>query len=226
MSVTWTQKHIEMDKKKQFRLVAILVTALIVIDQVVKIIVKTTMQHGEEIFVLGDWFRICFIENKGIAFGMLTGEWMAGTGKVILTLLRIVASGALAWFLVRCVRRGTRTPVLIYLSLILAGAIGNVIDSCFYGLIFSDSYYHVATLFPEGGGYGKFLQGKVVDMFYFPLFEFDWPQWIPFVGGHHFKFFNAIFNVADACVTVGVFWMAIDQLLKSEKKASQIEKTA
>lgn len=202
-------------------MVAILVTALIVIDQVVKFIVKCTMQYNEEIYVLGDWFRICFIENKGIAFGMLAGDWMAGAGKIILTLLRIVASGVLAWFLVRCVRRGTRTSVLVYLSLILAGAIGNVIDSCFYGLIFSDSYYHVATLFPEGGGYGKFLQGKVVDMFYFPLFEFDWPQWIPFVGGQHFKFFNAIFNVADACVTVGVAWFIIDQLLVQKKVKSE-----
>ncbi len=194
-------------------MVTILVTALIVIDQVVKILVKTNMHIGEEIFVLGSWFRIHFLENNGIAFGMLAGGGMAGFGKIMLTLLRIVASIALAWYLVRSARRGARTPFLIYLSLILAGAVGNVIDSCFYGLIFNTPSYEVATLFPEGGGYGSFMQGKVVDMFYFPIFEFFWPEWIPFIGGQHFEFFSAIFNVADACITVGVAWFIIDQLL-------------
>lgn len=201
-----------MNNKKQLRMVTILVTSLIVIDQIIKILVKTNMQIGEEFCVLGSWFRIHFIENRGIAFGMLTGDGMVGLGKILLTLLRIVASGVLGWYIVRCIRRGARTPMLVYLCLILAGAVGNVIDSCFYGLIFNDSYYQVATLFPEGGGYGSFLQGRVVDMFYFPLFEFDWPQWMPLVGGNHFEFFSAIFNFADSCITVGVIWLIIDQL--------------
>ena len=206
-----------MNNKKQIRLAIILVAVLIIIDQVIKILVKTNMQHGEEFCVLGSWFRIHFIENRGIAFGMLTGDGMVGLGKTLLTLFRIVASGILAWYIARCVRRGGRTPVLVYMCLILAGAVGNVIDSCFYGLVFSDSYYRVATLFPPEGGYGSFLQGLVVDMFYFPLFEFNWPQWVPFVGGDHFEFFNAIFNFADSCITVGVIWLIIDQLFVASK---------
>lgn len=206
-----------MNNKKQLRLVIILMAALIVIDQVIKVVVKTNMIRGEEIFVIGTWFRLHFIENPGIAFGMLNGDGMAGLGKTLLTLFRIAASGALMWFVLSRARNGARTPFLIYMSLIVAGAVGNVIDSCFYGLVFNTPNYEVATLFPPEGGYGSFLQGRVVDMFYFPLFEFDWPQWMPFVGGNHFEFFSAIFNFADACITVGVIWLIIDQLYIAPK---------
>ena len=203
-----------MNTKKRLRLYALLAVALLVIDQVVKILVKTHMQIGEEIPLIGTWCRLHFTENEGFAFGMSIG---GSIGKVVLTLLRLVASAAIAWFIVRLIRRQTRTSLVLSLTLIFAGAVGNVIDSCFYGLIFNNSYYSVATLFPPEGGYAPFLQGKVVDMFYFPLFEFFWPEWVPFIGGEHFEFFNAIFNVADSCITIGIVWLLVDQLFIAPK---------
>ena len=203
-----------MDKKKQARLVVLLVAALIVVDQVVKVLVKTNMQIGEDIPLIGEWCRLHFIENEGFAFGMSMG---GATGKVVLTLVRLVASAVIAWLLVRMVKGGTRSSLVVSLALIFAGAVGNLVDSCFYGLIFNESYYSVATLFPADGGYAPLLQGKVVDMFYFPLFEFDWPTWVPLVGGNHFEFFNAIFNVADSAITIGIVWLMIDQFFIAPK---------
>ena len=209
-----------MDKKKQARLVVLLVAALIVVDQVVKILVKTNMQIGEDIPLIGEWCRLHFIENEGFAFGMSMG---GATGKVVLTLVRLVASAVIAWLLVRMVKGGTRSSLVVSLALIFAGAVGNLVDSCFYGLIFNESYYSVATLFPADGGYAPLLQGKVVDMFYFPLFEFDWPTWLPLVGGNHFEFFNAIFNVADSAITVGIVWLMIDQFFIAPKYKKSVE---
>ena len=209
-----------MDKKRQARLVVLLVAALIVVDQVVKILVKTNMQIGEDIPLIGEWCRLHFIENEGFAFGMSMG---GATGKVVLTLLRLVASAAIAWLLVRLVKGGTRSSLVVSLALIFAGAVGNLVDSCFYGLIFNESYYSVATLFPAEGGYAPLLQGKVVDMFYFPLFEFDWPTWMPLVGGNHFEFFNAIFNVADSAITIGIVWLIIDQFFIAPKYKKSVE---
>ena len=203
-----------MDKKRQARLVVLLVAALIVVDQVVKILVKTNMQIGEDIPLIGEWCRLHFIENEGFAFGMSMG---GATGKVVLTLVRLVASAVIAWLLVRMVKGGTRSSLVVSLALIFAGAVGNLVDSCFYGLIFNESYYSVATLFPADGGYAPLLQGKVADMFYFPLFEFDWPTWVPLVGGNHFEFFNAIFNVADSAITIGIVWLMIDQFFIAPK---------
>ena len=130
------------------------------------------------------------------------------------------------WYIVRQLKRDGRASLIGCLSLILAGAIGNLIDSCFYGRIFSESFYETAVLFPPEGGYAPLLQGKVVDMFYFPLFEFDWPAWVPVVGGDHFLFFSAIFNVADAAITIGVFWLLIDIVFLAPKaaKAAKSEK--
>lgn len=184
-----------MNKKQQTWLAIGLVAAILIIDQIIKIMVKTTMVVGEDIPVLGDWFHLHFIENEGFAFGMALGGFV---GKILLSLFRIVASGLIVWYIIKLIKRGVRTSYLTCLALILAGAVGNLIDSCCYGLIFDDPYYEVAALFPPEGGYAPFLHGKVVDMFYFPLFELDWPSWIPVIGGKHFEFFSAIFNFADA----------------------------
>lgn len=210
-----------MNKTKQTRLALLLTVAILIVDQVVKILVKTNMQIGEEFNVIGSWFRIHFTENNGFAFGMSMG---GNVGKIVLTTFRIVASAALVWFLNRMIKKGARTPVVVYTSLIIAGALGNVIDSLFYGLIFNESYFQVATLFPPEGGYAPLMLGRVVDMFYFPLFELTWPQWLPFVGGQHFEFFNAIFNVADSAITIGVVWFAVDQIF-IQAKASKSETT-
>ena len=204
-------------QRKQTILAISLVAALIVIDQVVKIIVKTNMVMGEEFNVIGTWFRIHFTENEGFAFGTSFG---GRAGKIALTVFRLLASGAIVWLLCRLLRKGTRTSLVVSLSLILAGAVGNLVDCLFYGRIFSESFYSVATLFPPEGGYAPFLEGRVVDMFYFPLFAFDWPAWLPFVGGQHFEFFNAIFNVADSAVTIGVIWLIVDQIFL-EKKSTE-----
>ena len=195
-----------MNKKHQTWLAIGLVAAILIIDQIIKIMVKTTMVVGEDIPVLGDWFHLHFIENEGFAFGMALGGFV---GKILLSLFRIVASGLLVWYIVKLIKRGVRTSYLTCLALILAGAVGNLIDSCCYGLIFDDPYYEVAALFPPEGGYAPFLHGKVVDMFYFPLFEMDWPMWMPFVGGDHFIFFSPVFNFADACISVSVVWLLL-----------------
>lgn len=194
-----------MSKKK----ILIIITALLIIDQIVKIWIKTHMTIDQSFTVFPDWFFIRFIENPGAAFGFqLGGDY----GKLILSLFRIVAVGALAWYINSLFKRKAPKGVLVGFALITAGAIGNIIDSAFYGLIFSEStYFSVATMFPEGGGYAGFLHGKVVDMLYFPIIDGTYPSWLPFVGGDNFTFFSPIFNLADSYISVGVIYMIIFQ---------------
>ena len=186
---------------------AIFIVLLLLVDQIVKFAVKLNMELYQSIPVFGTWFQIDFVENMGAAFGMqLGGEW----GKLTLSLVRIAASILIAWYIHRMVRRSAPTGVLVGFALILAGAIGNLIDSAFYGLIFSESTpYTVATLFPEGGGYASFLHGKVVDMLYFPIINSTWPEWMPWVGGRDFVFFSPVFNIADSYISVGVCYLIL-----------------
>ena len=161
------------------------------------------MQYGQEILIFGlDWARIHFVENNGMAFGWQLG---GNYGKLILSLFRIVAVGFLIYYIRYLIKEKANIGLLFSFSLILAGAIGNIIDSAFYGLIFSDSFHgNIATLFPEEGGYSGFLYGRVVDMLYFPMFEGNFPAWFPLWGGRDFQFFKPVFNIADASISVGV----------------------
>lgn len=183
---------------------------LLLLDQVVKIIVKTNMTLGEEIPVFGSWFNIYFIENPGAAFGMAFG---GEVGKLLLTLIRVVASGALVWYILNLFKKNAPTGVIIAFTLIVVGAMGNVVDSAFYGEIFSESTTtQVASFVPWGEGYGTFLHGAVVDMLYFPIIQIDMmPEWIPIWGGEPFVFFSPIFNIADSYISCAVIYLILFQ---------------
>jgi len=199
-------------------LVAILVSAFILLsDQIFKIWIKTNFHIGQSLNVFGNWFQLYFVENEGIAFGFSFGETY---GKLFLSIFRLLASMVVLYLLVRQIKRDKPYLQIVYIAMIFVGAIGNLVDSCFYGLIFSESTHDtVATMFPEGNGYAGFMYGRVVDMLYFPLFEWTWPAWVPWVGGNSATFFNAIFNIADSSVCIGVALYVIDQLwIHSDKK--------
>ena len=185
------------------RVAVLVILAILLIDQAIKIWVKTSMTLHESIHIT-DWFYIAFIENNGMAFGMQLGS------KIILSLFRVVAIALLGYYIWQQVHRQAKTGYIILLSMVLAGAAGNLIDCMFYGLVFNaSSPYYLSYFVPFGTGYAPFLMGKVVDMFYFPLIESDWPQWVPFVGGDHFVFFSPVFNFADSCISVSVVWLLL-----------------
>ena len=181
----------------------VLTTALLllVVDQLLKFWIKTNMFLGQE-FKIFDWFIIHFTENNGMAFGL---EFGGDTGKIILSLFRIIV---IVWgfsYITTLTKSKLPNGLLIALGLVFGGAIGNIIDGVFYGVLFNDSYNQIAEFLPAVGGYSTFLMGKVVDMFYFPIINTHFPNWLPFFGGEHFIFFRPVFNIADAGISVGMF---------------------
>jgi len=187
---------------------ALLVILILIADQILKFWVKTHMVLGEERQIFGNWGLLHFIENNGMAFGMEMG---GKTGKIILSLFRIVAIAGITWFLSSLIKKKSYAGLILAVSAILAGAIGNIIDSAFYGMIFSESYSNPAVLFPHEGGYSSFLLGRVVDMFYFPVINTTWPDWSPFRPGESLVFFRPVFNIADSAITCGVSAIIIFQ---------------
>jgi len=195
----------------RLRLAGIIIFLVLLIDQVVKFWVKTTMYLGEEHRVFGNWFYIHFTENYGMAFGL---EFGGMAGKFLLSAFRILACIAIGWYIVHLARHRAHPGLMVCFALIFAGAVGNIIDSAFYGIIFSASdpvTRNVAVIFPEGGRYAPFLHGAVVDMFYFPLWQGRFPDWMPVWGGEPFEFFRPVFNIADAAISVGVALMILFQ---------------
>ncbi|PZX18654.1 signal peptidase II [Breznakibacter xylanolyticus] len=166
------------------------------------------MMLGDHFPILGDWFYIHFVENNGMAFGM---EFFGTYGKLFLSVFRIVAVGAIGYYLYKIIQRGTTAGMVICVSLIMAGALGNIIDSAFYGMMFNHSESQIASLFPAEGGYASFLHGKVVDMFYFPIWQGRYWDWIPVLGGQNFLFFRPVFNVADSAITIGILSILLFQ---------------
>lgn len=200
---------------KQSTQVALIVILVLVIDQALKIWIKTNFYYGQELFLIGDWARLHFLENEGMAYGArfhdlpIIGKYInPAVAKPALTIFRIIAVGFIIYIIKNLIQKGNKKGLIYSMALILAGAIGNIIDSVFYGKIFSESPRYtqeLATMFPENGGYANWFYGKVVDMFYFPMFQTTLPEWFPINGGQPFEFFRPVFNVADASISIGIF---------------------
>ncbi|NRD19070.1 lipoprotein signal peptidase [Winogradskyella eckloniae] len=186
---------------------SILIVLILLIDQISKIYIKTHFQLGEDVTVFS-WFHIAFIENDGMAWGTKLSDFTTlisdRSAKLILTLFRIVAVTGIAFWLVDVIKKQKSKTLIFAISIIFAGALGNILDSVIYGVIFSDSVMQVATFFPEGGGYESVFHGNVVDMLYFPLWSGVLPEWLPLIGGKYFSFFDPVFNVADVAISTGI----------------------
>lgn len=199
--------------------VILLIFGILIIDQVLKVWIKLNMSLGENYSVLGDWFLIHFTENYGMAFGL---QFWGEFGKVLLTLFRILAAVLIGVYISYLIKKKQPAGLVLGIALVMAGAIGNIIDSAFYGMIFSESGYTApATFLPADGGYASFLHGRVVDMFYFPIINTTWPQWVPWLGGQSFIFFRPVFNIADSSITIGVAYLLLfhrKNLFHEEKK--------
>ncbi len=206
---------------------SIIIILILLVDQISKVYIKTHFELGEEIKVFG-WFRILFIENDGMAWGAKLSDFTSmitdRTAKVILTSFRLVAIVGIGYWLINSIKNKGSRVLVVAISLIFAGALGNIIDSVFYGIIFNDSYGQIANAFPEGGGYDSLLHGKVVDMLHFPLWKGDLPEWIPFYGGEHFIFFNPVFNIADVAISTGVGMLIVfnRKAFPKEQKVTKI----
>lgn len=198
----------------------ILIFSILLIDQLIKIYVKTHFFLGEEIHVAGNWFILHFTENNGMAYGM---EFGGDFGKLFLSVFRMIAIAGIGWYMWTLTKKNEDKFFIICIALIFAGAVGNLIDSAFYGMIFSDSGYEVARFMPEEGGYSSFLHGKVVDMFYFPVIEGHFPSWFPIWSGEEFIFFRPVFNFADAAISAGVILIIFNQKRFFAKKEELTE---
>ncbi|MBP5418257.1 MAG: lipoprotein signal peptidase [Bacteroidales bacterium] len=211
--------------KKNAIIASSVIFIVLLLDQIVKIWVKTHMMLGEEFSVFGEWFRIHFVENNGMAFGM---ELSGNIGKILLSGFRIIAVVVIGWFLVGLCKKSTDKLLITCIALVWAGAVGNIIDSVFYGVIFDSSWGQIAQLLPENGGYSTWLHGRVVDMFYFPLIDGRFPEWMPIWGGEEFIFFRPVFNCADAAISVGIVLLLIfrhEELSKSISAEKSREKS-
>ena len=199
----------------------ITIFTVLLLDQSLKFWVKTHMTLGEEFNILFNWFVIHFTENSGMAFGL---EFAGKSGKLFLSIFRIIAIGGIGWYLYTLIKKKVHAGLIFSISLIFAGALGNLIDSAIYGIIFSDSYFHLAKLMPAEGGYETFLHGSVVDMLYFPVVQGHFPDWFPIWKSEEFIFFRPVFNIADSSITIGVCLLIIFQK-HFLKENSQSEET-
>ncbi len=188
------------------RLSLLIILLVLLFDQILKVWIKTNMMIGQEYHIAGNWFIIHFTENNGMAFGL---EFFGKFGKYLLSIFRIIAVLFIAYYLTKLVKKEVPVGFLIAVSLIFAGATGNIIDSAFYGIIFNHSNYQIAEFLPQAGGYASFLQGKVVDMLYFPVINTHWPSWSPIKPSEQFLFFRPVFNIADTAISTGMLMILV-----------------